>query len=191
MAAVVVLAPVMASCTDESSPAPPGATGTPIPVETTPLPSGFSPSPSPAPVLPSAAAQPTRAGAEAFIRYFFDVYQYSFTIMDPAPLRVVSAPDCDFCNSTIRAVDGGRQKSRRSVGHGIEIRAIVAAPGKSTTGVLVNIVFDQKAARTIASDGSVVALTPEKRNIRMDMIVRWVDGRWLLLDAAFPEVEGK
>lgn len=185
-ALVMLVLASMAGCSDDPPPAPPSATGTTIPRLPSSSPPLPSVSPSPSPTLPAAATQPTRAGAEAFFRHFMKVYEYSFTTMKSEALRSISSPDCKFCNSTIRALDEGYSKGRRSIGHGVVVRIAVAAPDDVTVGVLVNAVLDQRAAKTVDSNGVVIIATPEKRNLRMDAVVRWAGDRWMFLDASFP-----
>jgi hypothetical protein len=132
--------------------------------------------------LPALAQQPTRAGAQAFARHFFAVYNYAFWSSDPAPLKAISDSDCVFCNSTIDAVQAVEQRDDRAEGGRIEVLVAVAAPGDPADRLLVNTLLHQERGTTRSVGGQVVATTPERKNGRVDLFVRWVDDHWVLLE---------
>jgi hypothetical protein len=174
--AVVLLG--LGACSNGS--VPPRQTST---VTVTPTATSTSPSASPTPALPAAAQQPSRAGAGAFARYFFEVYNYAFWNADPAPLRAISGPDCLFCKSSIEAVESIRMGRDRVEGGEARVTVALAAPGNPSERMLVNLVLDQDAGKTYSSSGEVIGTTVERKHGRMDMSLRWVSGRWIVLAA--------
>ena len=86
-----------------------GATPGSAPGATTPTPAASSPTAKPSPTLtpptfPEAAKKPTTAGAEAFVRYFWDAYNYGYAALETKQLDEVSSPDCNFCRNVSTGV---------------------------------------------------------------------------------------
>lgn len=187
--AVVAFAAIVAvgGCADDA-PAPPRVTST-----VTVTPSSASPAssaPSPSPTLPPEAQQPTRPGAEAFARYFFAVYNYATWARDSRLLRSVSDSECVYCNSMIEWIDSLRPSGSMVLGGRIDIPTAVSAPGEPHDRVVVNLLVDQEAGKTLSSSGQVIDSSPEVRKGRIDVAVRWSGDRWLLLDAHIVESSG-
>lgn len=178
----VASAIVLSGCGGGSSSGPATSTVTVIPTREGPTPSP-SPSASPSPTLPAVARQPTRAGAQAFARYFFAAFNYSLWTRDASSVRAVSDSRCVYCNSIVSAVDSMREKSLRVEGGRLEVPTAVAAPGDPTDRLLVNLLVNQEPGRTLSESGDVVSRSLGTKNGRVDAAVRWRDGRWILLDA--------
>ena len=142
-----------------------------------------SPSPSPAPTIPDAAKQPTPAGAQEFVRYFFAVYNHAFWSTNPLELQAISDSKCVFCNNTIQRIYNVKSGGHHVIGGNITVTTAVAAPGDPTVGLLVNLVLDQTAGKTVASDGRIMGTTPEVSHSRMDVATRWETDHWVFLDA--------
>jgi hypothetical protein len=174
---IVVVLVGLGACSSGS--APPRRTST---VTVTPTATSISPSASPMPTLPAAAQQPTRPGAEAFARHFFAVYNYAFWNADPAPLQTLSDAECVYCNSVASGVTAMRSKGNRVEGGRILVTTAVAAPGDPQVGLLVNLILDQDAGRTLSASGALVGTTAERRNGRADVAVRWGGTSWVMLD---------
>lgn len=67
--------------------------------------SAVSTSPSPtAPVMPAAAAENTKAGAIAFVRYYIELINHAQATGDVESLRLVESPDCRSCQRASKAV---------------------------------------------------------------------------------------
>jgi hypothetical protein len=131
-----------------------------------------------APVLPEAAKQPTRPGAEAFFRYFWDVYAYSFVAQDTSLIRSISDPTCKLCASATESVQGAEAARHRVKGGGITVTDVAAAPGEPAEGLLVNGIFDQQASSVVDQKGTVIGTAPANRQVRVDAVVRWLSGSW-------------
>jgi Family of unknown function (DUF6318) len=177
--AVGALVGALAACSDGSTPA------TSQPPVTATVTDTVTPSPtaSPAPTLSDVAKQPTRQGAEEFVRYFFAIYNHAFWTADPSRLQAISDPKCIFCNSAINAVKNIRSANEHVTGGEIGIPTIVAAPGDPKKGYLVNLVIRQAKGQTADPKGAVVGTTPEIKHRRVDAAVRWESDHWVFLDA--------
>jgi hypothetical protein len=133
------------------------------------------------PVLPAAAAQPTRPGAEAFLRYFFAVYNYSFSSLDTSALQAVSDAKCAFCRSAATNVRGIADLPGRSEAGEIGIDAVVAAPGDERKGLVVNAVLTQAPGQVVDATGSIVSTVSPTTGRRMDALVRWNGSAWRMV----------
>ncbi|HEY3014833.1 MAG TPA: DUF6318 family protein [Nocardioides sp.] len=97
-AAALVVVPLfaLASCGGDPH-KPPPYTPSPTPTESTsPTPTGPV-----APTLPTAAKQHTRAGAEAYVRYYVDVLNHATATVDPPTLAKVTSKDCQGCQNIL------------------------------------------------------------------------------------------
>ena len=171
--AVTVL--TLTGCTGDDAPAPPSAT-TPPPT------TSASPSPTPRePSLPAAAKKPTRAGAEAFYRYFWDVYNYSFASLRTQTLRRVSTSTCDFCSSAASKIDENRSAGASYSGGAVSVNVAVSAPGNPRVGLLVNSVLSQGDGKTVDSSGAEGSIIEGRKNMRIDAAVAWNGKAWRML----------
>jgi hypothetical protein len=184
--ATVVLLAVMATglsgCSGSSSDLVPS----PITSTATVTPSASSESspalPSPSPTLPAAAQQPTREGAEAFFRYFFTLYSYSFQLPDDKGLRLVSDPGCKFCSSAVESIESGMAKRQYTEGGALVVTTVVVAPGDPTDRLIVNAIVDQNPGRILGKNGAVLRSVPGREALRVDAAVRWSQGSWIMIE---------
>ena len=164
------LAASLAGCSDDDPNPPPSSTST--------APPSTSAAPSPTATLPTAPpAEPTAESAEAFVRYFWDVYNYAYETQEAAPLETVSQPECKLCQSAIRDVKRLRGDGTRVEGARVVPKSVAAPPGKITSGVIVATVISQESGRSIQSDGSVHTLKAVAKR-RSYVGVEWSDGKW-------------
>jgi hypothetical protein len=131
-----------------------------------------------APTLPDAARQPTRAGAEAFFRYFIDVYNFTFTSQDVAPLRMIMTSECQFCTSTIAAVQSAREGARHTDGGQVTASMVTAAPGEPAEGIVINAIVNQASSKLVDGAGKVVETAAATTQVRMDASAVWIGDAW-------------
>jgi hypothetical protein len=175
--ALIVLS--LAACSHAAT-APASSTPVISTVTATPGPTATA---SPAPILPIAARQPTRPGAEAFFRHFMAVYTYAFRVLDPAQLQAVSDQHCKFCASAIESVQAGRAKGEKTVGGRIAVTVAVAGPGDATDRLIVNALLNQDPGQTVSANREVLVNVPARKNFRLDAAVRWENDHWVFLNA--------
>jgi hypothetical protein len=176
----LVVGCLLAACTQGGSNGPDIST-------TTPTVATSSPTPSPtatAPVLPDAAKVGTRAGAEAFFRHFWDVYNYSYARLDTAPLRAITEPTCQFCQDSLKDLADAIASRRHFVGGQIQLGVLVAAPIDAGGKTVINSVASQTEGRLLGSDGSTIRTFPVQRNARVDTAVRWENSRWTVVEVS-------
>ena len=81
---------VLAGCGGDPK-ADPSPTPSETPVSTTPSP--------PAPTMPAAAAENSKAGAIAFVRYYIELINHAQATGDVEPLAAAESPECRSCAS--------------------------------------------------------------------------------------------
>lgn len=113
----------LGACSDNERVAAPSTSATPAPsssattpASTPPTPTGSAPPKHDEPLLPELAKERSQDGAEAFVRHYVTVLNYSFQFNDPRPLRPISANSCAVCAELIKAVEAARRKGGLKVG---------------------------------------------------------------------------
>ncbi|MBO0895985.1 DUF6318 family protein [Arthrobacter sunyaminii] len=61
----------------------------------------------PLPVMPDVAKEQSKEGLEAFGEHWFDLVNYGYETGETAPVKAISAPDCERCQSFYVDVDEG------------------------------------------------------------------------------------
>lgn len=93
---VVAALALLAACGGQKAAQDPPRTHSPT-VSATPSPT--------APVMPALAREHTKAGAKAFIAYFWDVVNDAQATLDTATLRSLANPLCVGCNGGVGAIE--------------------------------------------------------------------------------------
>ena len=175
--AVCVVA-VVTACSDDEPP--PTNTSTPSVSDT----STTTPATIPTPTLP-AAAKADKAGAEAFVRYFWDVFNYTYMSGDTKLLRSISDKDCKFCTSVATHVEGLTAKGSVTRGAQVTVHQVIAPPADPGDGFPVFTLVSQGAGEVIAKNGSVEASSPAEARQRSDVRVQWVGDAWRMFGVSF------
>jgi uncharacterized protein DUF6318 len=133
------------------------------------------------------AAKPTAKSAEAFVRYFWRVYNYSYQALDPGPLTSISTTACTFCKSTLNEISGLKNARKRSSGGNIRAHAVAAAAGDPRKGLIVTMTLDQESGQTLNADGTVNSSLRATHNIRSEVAVLWQTSKWVVYGVANDE----
>ena len=94
-----------AGCTGAADPAEPTPPPTPPATASTPSPTPTGPATPTPPVMPDAANAHTKAGAKAFVRYFWQVVNYAQATGDTAPINSLNSSNCSACEAGVAAID--------------------------------------------------------------------------------------
>jgi hypothetical protein len=158
------------------------------PSPVSPTTSSASAQPSPTVTPPTAPkAAPTAKSAEAFVRYFWDIYNYSYAARDSQGLRDISRPACVFCKATARAIEDLAASNNTVIGSDVRLEVAVAPPTDPTVGLIVATVISERPGRTLAADGSTISRMVGFRNMKSEMALDWTNGKWLVRDIANDE----
>lgn len=139
-------------------------------------PATSSPSPSPtgpvAPELPAAAKANTEAGAEAFVRYWFEAVTYAMQTGDTGPLEAASTPGCVACNDLQRRIKKIYGEGNRLDGTGWSTTRLQYDPRIKAPDYRFAVEGVQGRQRVITTDGQV------KSTVRRDPFVLFVGATW-------------
>jgi hypothetical protein len=175
--AVVVLG--LSACTGDDASPQPSATATDT----------AQPSPSVTPpVAPKAA--PTQKSAEAFVQYFWDIYNYSYTVRNAQELRSISRPACIFCEATSKAIDDLVSNNQKIKGSTVRLEVAVAPPTDPAVGLIVAAVISERPGQTLTADGSTISRRVGFRNMQSEIALDWTGKEWLVRDIANDEKTG-
>jgi hypothetical protein len=151
-----------------------------------------SPSGTSTPAPPTAPPpRRTAKGAEAFVRYFWEVYNYTYASQDTRLLTSISAPTCVFCKATTIAVEDLSKKGQRVAGAKISVKAATAPPGDLRRGAIVVTVISEEPGRTVSRDGSLISTTKGVRDMKSEIALDRRGNRWVVADLANDEESGK
>lgn len=184
--ALALVAALGAGCDSSPGPAPTSASpSTSSTASPSPSPSGSaSPTPSPTetgPDIPAAARKKTDAGAEAFVKYFFDQFNVAWTKPEPGLIKSLSDPECQFCKKTedtakFLAKEGQKYKSDPATFVSAEVFG-----GASESEQFTDVRLTQNRVDIVDRDGKVVATDPKKA-LHYYVTLRWSGDRWRLLE---------
>jgi hypothetical protein len=162
----------LTACTDDDPP----------PQQTTTAPTASSTAtPSPTLTPPTAPKpRPTPKNAEAFVKYFWDVYNYSYASLDPEPLRAMSKPTCKFCAGSIREIEKSRNERLTNEGGRLTPLVVAAPPGKIHDHVVVSSVLRQDAGRLLGPNREVLHTSKALSAVETKARLEWRSGKWVI-----------
>ncbi len=141
-----------------------------------------SPSPTPSstgPDIPAAARAHTPAGAEAFLRFYFDQINVAYMKPQPRLLSSLSTPDCEFCRrSEATAAELAKARQRYST-RPVSVKTASSFGGAPAGGQYLHLVFVQHGAKVVDSAGVVVD-TDSRLTAEANAALRWEAGAWKL-----------
>lgn len=145
-----------------------------------------SPSPSPTPSaspsgpeVPAAARKQTPAGAEAFLRYYFDELNRVSMVPDPGVLGSLGTSDCEFCQRNETTIKSLADAGHRYVTEPTRVTAAEAFGGAPKDAQYVHLEFDQLGAKIVDEAGTKVG-EDKKLEAKANAALRWQGGSWKL-----------
>ncbi|NYI99935.1 hypothetical protein HNR19_000634 [Nocardioides thalensis] len=127
------------------------------------------------PTLPPEAEANTKAGAEAFVQYWWELVNYATATGDTAALRGVFGPACASCDAATSAIENVYANGGRITGRGyrIESSKIVSEPG-GAWAITADLSVGRQAVRG-AGELNQVYPAGTKSHV---MFVEFVRERW-------------
>ncbi len=165
---VAVTLAVVVGCSSEDPPAslpssaPPSTTEAPPTTSTAPTTPTTSTAPTTpttatatgAPTVPAAAQQQTPDGAAAFVQHWFDTLEYSWAVMESAPIRALG--ECLTCIEFAETIDGVAGRGNHLEGNEVTVRNLspnaVLADGSTSVVAL----FDAPSQSEVDPQGVIV-----------------------------------
>jgi len=169
LAVVTLTTLAVSSCTHDDPPAKPPTASTA---------NATTPTPSPTITPPTAPkAAPTPKSAEAFVRYFWEVYNYSYENLSSEQFRNISETECKFCSSSINEIERLTKLGSHIEGSKVRLISAVAPPLENARRIVVVTVVSQEPGATISSDGHIKQITG-LNDVRSLVAMHWVNSTW-------------
>jgi len=180
--AAVMAAAVLSGCTgSEPDPGPTGATAT-SPTESateSPTPTEEPTETSALPPLPEEATENTPEGAEAFIRYYFDVVNALLMSPQTGVLPRLSDNACQSCASIEQQIADMESLTQRAENEAYVIDSMARVGGSFDGVTTFNMEVTLPANAILDASGEAVRQS-EAAVFTGEGAARWVDGAWSL-----------
>ena len=127
--AVALLLAVFVAACDEDEPSPaPAPSGSATGSDSTPSEPMTAPTKPVEPTLPVEAEAATKAGAKAFVQYYWNVVNYATFTGDVSRLQAAAEPSCTGCKGAIDLIERVYDRGGRIVGEGYRVVDVDPTP---------------------------------------------------------------
>ncbi len=176
----VSVAVLTSACSGESTPAPSSTStsatsGSPTPTSTA--------RPTPTPTVPAAARAHTKAGAVAFVRYYFSLVNLAWTRPDAGLLPPHSEDGCLSCKSFQATAQKLVESDSRYSSDPVTVKTISATQRSPGNQQYLRMQLHQHKVSVVNAAGAVVSTDQEKTGY-FTVVTEWAGGRWLIYDMA-------
>ena len=162
-----------------ASPSASESSASPSPSESASPSATASPSPTETSDIPAAARKQTPAGAEAFLAYYVERANASWTEPNDQILGPISTTKCEFCNGINETATYLVEHDERYRSDPIAIRKVEAFGGAPSGDQYLSFEFIQNAVDVVGRDGQVKRSDPSVVG-RSYARLRWSAGGWKL-----------
>lgn len=135
----------------------------------------------PVPVMPELAKENSKAGLEAFIRYWHAVGNYANETGDISVLGTLSTPECKACAYFQKASTDSYKNGRWMVGGHMDVPALEVEWDSRTTSTVVRVQVIQEAISYRNADGSE-GRAPEAATNDAFVLVATFEAGWKVVD---------
>jgi Family of unknown function (DUF6318) len=147
----------LTACTSGAAGGPSSSASSTRSPSSTPLTSGTA---IPTPQLPASARGHDAASAQAFVRYWFDIVNYTFESRDTRLFRSLSTASCQFCADFASRVDQARIEGKTYRGGRFSPTVVVAPRPDSDGKVVVDSRASVQPGQVLSRDGVVLESSP-------------------------------
>jgi hypothetical protein len=133
----------------------------------------------PVPVLPEVAKTETKAGAEAFTRYWFEQLNYAYQTGDIRGVQAITSPSCEYCGNITKSLTTNYQDNRWLAGGKITVPAATTTFERSTDGnyeVVIQVLQDTISYHQ--ATGSEFRAATKPSNTGNVLLVGFHDSAW-------------
>ena len=146
---------------------------------TTPPASATTTAPTASTSIPAAAQAHTDAGAEAFVRFYFQQVNAGFVNPPAAALEGLAEPACVSCANFSKNIQSLKRDSERIDPDPYELVSLIRLPGSSSGVRSFSIALRQVPARVLRPDGTQArVLKGEKALVTLD--IRQLKLSWVI-----------
>ncbi len=171
MAGVLAVLMSLTACADDS--APPAAPGDQPDAASSVLPSAV-----PAPVADPKSKQRDDAGAEQFVRYWFQALDYATQTGDITRLTAASGAGCRQCESLISSVRQNYNDGGYLQGGTHTVRSADAEEFAPDDRPMIVVSFDRSSRSAFGPDGQVRGSLPAATFVSCQVTVAWQGNGW-------------
>jgi Protein kinase domain/Family of unknown function (DUF6318) len=143
-------------------------------------PPGIEPIPEASLMEPPTAA--TRAGAAAFVRYWFDALNYAAETGDPEPLQASSSPACKACGAAMAMIRTAYNNGGYLDGGQYELHSVVVNGSFTVQRPTFDVVFDRSARLAMTGNGRLVSVLPGATSARCQVLLERTADGWRVLE---------
>lgn len=130
--------------------------------------------------MPEAAKAHTRAGAKAFVVYYWRVVDYAQNTLDTSPVAAISDPTCAACKAGIKSLRDIAVLGGRFVGGGETVSHVNAFPVRQGKPETVAFNLTNQRQQVVVPGKKTVVHSGRISRMLMALIPR--DGGWLAAD---------
>ncbi|MBM9460507.1 hypothetical protein JK386_11385 [Nocardioides sp. zg-536] len=134
------------------------------------------------PTLPAEAKEPTKAGARAFIAYYWDLINYAQETGEVTALRNASGAQCEGCKTGIAGIESLYDNNGYATGGQYKVTLVKInklAPEKRALNAFEALIsVTNQPQHIVNSDGSVQDLKSSTN--RYVVVSLWAESRWSL-----------
>ena len=178
---IVLLVGVLTGCNDDPEPKIADPTDTPSTAVTSPSTTPSTPTPTPTgpvePPMPAAAGENSDAGAEAFVGYYIDVFNFSESTGDTALLETLATDHCTACAGYVDAIRRTYDGGGRIEGGQLILGELRDLPAAFDADKGIYALGRSTKQKIFDASGQVVDSNPSS-TFRLFAYPKWVDGVW-------------
>ena len=133
----------------------------------------------PVPELPEAAKSKSKAGLEAFARYWFQLLSYGYETGDISRLAPITSPGCRACESAKAVISGWHAGGRWLAGGKVQTPSVSTTFNVAPDGnYQVAIQASQQALSYFNADGKLDSTDPKPNDTGNLMLAIYKNGMW-------------
>jgi len=136
----------------------------------------------PVPVKPALADQNSKAGLEAFTKYWFALLSYGYETGDLTEWSKVSSDTCVFCSNLKTGVKDSFNAGGWQAGGTFKTPSVKATLSTSGSKNAVEVQVLQAATSYYKKDGTAAAPSDPSGNSAVVVFARFKDGSWFVDD---------
>ncbi|WP_285726842.1 DUF6318 family protein [Psychromicrobium xiongbiense] len=142
----------------------------------------------PKPVKPPLADEFSEKGLDAFVRYWFETYNYAAQTGDTVLGDILADPTCTSCSQLLGSFKTAYDKGHWIVGQLTRIDAAQTYFTPGTDGAYQEVVqFNLAAGKYLTGTGIVGKETPEDPAMAKIFIASHANGKWLITNIGVPQ----
>lgn len=128
------------------------------------------------PTLPPEAEEQTEAGADAFVRYYLEYFDYLRQNPDAGDLSQYAGPDCAACDAFESQIFSFTDNASHYEGSSLSITSSrTFSLGRQFSS---EVVMREAPSKIIDDKGSLIRNTPPSDGVAALFTLEWVDGGW-------------